>query len=255
MSGDWRLALEQSTDLTVVNGSRADVAAAVRRGADLRLYMTTERYEETVYFQQTYSGDGTRFSGLMSHHHSYKHRGSIAEQPYISLFRYDDSGTYAHYKWMLDNTVIDEAQTYPYGTYRWYICDRWRPVYEHDPDGNRVSGDLDELKVHVREGRTIRLGVRQLFGLANDRTEGPDHRCFMTPMQPLIAGGHVHANCDLVVVGAPHWPIVWSEGVSIGMMQPSTSGDVLCFVAEVGKLPFVRMHRRRAIQWLVAERA
>jgi len=42
-----------------------------RRGADLRLYMTTPTYEETLYFQQTYAGKGEAFAGLMSHHHSY----------------------------------------------------------------------------------------------------------------------------------------------------------------------------------------
>ena len=51
MSNDWQLALEQTTDLQVAHGSMAAVAAAVRRGADLRLYMTTATYEETLYFQ------------------------------------------------------------------------------------------------------------------------------------------------------------------------------------------------------------
>ena len=37
----WTLALEQRTDLTPSHGSVSKLAAAVRRGADLRLYMTT----------------------------------------------------------------------------------------------------------------------------------------------------------------------------------------------------------------------
>ena len=36
----WTLALEQQTDLTSSHGAASDLAAAVRRGADLRLYMT-----------------------------------------------------------------------------------------------------------------------------------------------------------------------------------------------------------------------
>jgi hypothetical protein len=39
-------------------------------------------------------------------------------------------------------------------------------VYEHDADGNTLQGDLDELKSLVREGRSIQVGIRQLFGLA-----------------------------------------------------------------------------------------
>ena len=40
-NSDWTLVLEQQSDLTVTTGSTEQVAAAVRRGADLRLYMTT----------------------------------------------------------------------------------------------------------------------------------------------------------------------------------------------------------------------
>ena len=73
MPHQWELALEQNSDLSVVRGSIKAVAEAVRRGADLHLYMTTDTYEETQYFQQTYSGKDTAFAGLMSHHHSFIH--------------------------------------------------------------------------------------------------------------------------------------------------------------------------------------
>ena len=71
MSGEWQLALAQQTDLSIVSGSKIALADAVRRGADLRLYMTTDRYEETIYFQQTCAGEGDNCAGLMSHHHGY----------------------------------------------------------------------------------------------------------------------------------------------------------------------------------------
>ncbi len=37
--------------------------------------------------------------------------------------------------------------------------------------------------------------------------------------------------------------------------QPSTSGEILSFLAKPGKMPFQRHLRRRAMQWLVAETA
>ena len=83
MAEHWILALEQRPDLSVMQGNLLQVADAVRRGADLRLYMTTETYEETLYFQQTYAGEGTVFAGLMSHHHSYVHRCRQIDQPYL----------------------------------------------------------------------------------------------------------------------------------------------------------------------------
>ena len=253
MSNDWVVALEQEQNLTVSSGSAGEVARAVRRGAELRLYMTTETYEETLYFQQTYAGEGDDFAGLMSHHHSYSHRGGIVKQPYLSLFKYDTSGTYSHIKWMPDNTVIDESQSYPYGIYRWFICDRWRLVYEHDEEGTPIFGELDELKELVRWGRTLQVGIRQLFGLAEDDISGPRHVSFLTTMQPTIKGGHVQSNCDLVVVGPPTWPFAWKDSLHLALMRPSTSGEVISYLAEPGKLPFQRLVPRRAMQWMVAE--
>ena len=85
-------------------------------------------------------------------------------------------------------------------------------VYEHDAAGNAIAGDLDELKMLVREGRTIQVGVRQLFGLVEDDLSGPEHISFAATVQPMISDGHVQSNCDLVVIGAPKWPIVWRDG-------------------------------------------
>ena len=81
-----------------------------------------------------------------------------------------------------------------YGIYRWFVCDRWRTVYEHDAGGNRVRGNLEELKEHVRLGHSLQVGVRQLFGLAEDTADGPSHISFVTTMQPLIRDGHVQSN-------------------------------------------------------------
>jgi len=253
MPNDWTLALEQRADLGVVTGSALNVAQALRRGADLRLYMTTDIYEETLYFQQTYAGEDDAFAGLMSHHHSYTHRGSIAEQPYVSFFKYDTSGTYSHIKWMLGNRTLDEGKTFPYGVYRWFVCDRWRVAYAHDADGRKTVGDLDELKEHVRTGRSLRVGIKQLFGLATGNVDGPAHASFLTTMQPIIQDGHVLSNCDFVLVGAPVWPFSWHDGLHLSMMRPSTSGEIACYLARPGELPFESSVPRRAMEWLVAE--
>ena len=255
MPDDWKLALEQHSDLSVTHGSIRETADAVRRGADLRLYMTTDTYEETIYFQQTYAGEGDAFAGLMSHHHGYVHHREPVEQPNVSIFKYDTSGTFEQIKWLWGDIALDESQAYPYGIYRWFVCDRWKVVYEHDADGQRLGGDLEELQECIRQGRSIQVGIRQLFGLPRDDTSGPDHTCFVDTMQPMIQDGHAQSNCDLVVVGAPRWPFTWQDGVHIAVMKPSTSGEMTCFLAAPGRLPFTRMIRRRAMQWMVAEQA
>ena len=174
-------------------------------------------------------------------------------EPYISIFRYDIHGTFSHVKWRTDDSRSDESQSCPSGVYRWFIRDRWRLVYEHDADGNRVSGDLEELKENVRQGRSIQVGIRQLFGLAKDRTDGPAHLSVPTTMQPVISGGHVQSNCELVAIGAPTWPCNWEEGLHAGVLLPSTSGEIAGFVAEPGQFPLQRILRRRAMQWMVSE--
>ena len=251
MTGKWALALEQSSELEVNHGSPAGVATALKSGPDLRLFLIAKGYEETLYFQQTYAGENDAFAGLMTYHHSYAHRGSLADQPYFSFFRYDASGTFSQVKWMWDNRTFDETQPYAYGIYRWYVCDRWRVVYEHDGNGNPVIGDLDELKEHIRAGHSLKVGVNQLFGLQSDHPSGPEHLSFLDIMQPLIKDGHVEANCDFILTGAPQWPFRWEDGLMLGMVWPWSSGEIICHLVEPGHLPFRRSSVRRAMQWLI----
>ncbi len=255
MSSQWVLALEQTSDLEVTQGTLSTTARVVRNGADLRVFLIAHGYEETLYFQQTYAGEGDAFAGLMTHHHSYAHRGSLEDQPYFSFFKYDTSGLFSQVKWMLDNLTFDESQAYHYGIYRWYVCDRWRVVYEHDAEGHRVAGDLDELKECLREARTLKVGVRQLFGVQDDDPSGPTHISFLSVMQPLIKNGHVGANCDFILSGAPQWPFLWKDGLAVGMVWPWSSGEIICHLVAPGHLPFRRTRVRRAMQWLVANNA
>jgi len=253
MSGEWELALEQGSDLGVVQGSAGAVAEAVRRGADLRLFMEARGYDETLYFQQTYAGEDEAFAGLMSHHHSYAHRGDLAEQPYFSFFRYDTGGAFSQIKWMLDGSIFDEKQTFAYGVYRWYVCDRWRVVYEHDEQGQPVAGDLEELHECIRAGRSMKVGVRQFNGIQDDDRGGPPHLSFLSVMQPLIADGHAGANCDFVLACAPRWPFEFADGMEVGMIWPKTSGQITCHLVRPGELPFRRTCVQRAMQWLIAD--
>ena len=253
MSADWKLVLEQTGDMEIVRGSRAEVVDAVARGADLRLFLVARGYEETLYFQQTYVGTGDAFAGLMTHHHSHAHRGQSLVQPYFSFFKYDSLGEFSHVKWLADNQVLQEPQPYQYGVYRWYVCDRWRVVYQHDKDGNALAGDLDELQDLIRRGCSLKVGVENLFTQHEVPTDGPAHICYLTVMQPLIKDGHAGANCDFVLRGAAQWPWSWEDDISLGMVWPWSSGEMIGHWVKPGALPFIRQTSRCGMQWLVAE--
>ena len=198
MAGDWQLDLEQESDLSVASGRAAAVAEAVRASAELRVYLTTPTYEETLYFQQTYAGEGDAFAGIMSHHHSYSYDGQQIDKPYVSLFKYDTSGRISHVKWLLGDDAVDVSSKAAYGVYRWFVCDRWRAVYEHDADGNPVAGDLDELVYCVRSAdhrlapvRSALCRLASVNSSASARTtwEGLRTPAISPPCNPLFRTG------------------------------------------------------------------
>jgi hypothetical protein len=253
----WNILLEQATDLSVIRGSAAELAAALRRAGDLRAFLDPGPYQETLYFQQTYVGAADHVAGIMTHHHAFKFEGKPAEQPYISLIKCDPSGQFSVVKWMLGDRVFDVSDMfpYPYKIYRWIVCDRWRLAYEHDAAGNRVAGDLADLREAVERGWSVRVGIRQFFGLADGGEPGPEHISFLTVVQPILEAEHVLASCDVAVSGPPRWPFAWKHGVHFGFVQPSTSGEMICYVAKPGELPFQRIVPRRGMQWFVSPHA
>lgn len=259
----WQMLLEQNRDLSVVHGSIAAVAAAARRGADLRLYMSTDTYgvdyEEVMNFKQTLwrrHPDGDRFSGLGPFLSSV-HHGQDIDAPYLSFFNYDtcrtalETPTHSLLKVTVDGCVLNESNYIApanYEVYRWFVRDRYRVVYEHDAQGLAVSGDKEELKACVRAGQTIRVGVWQLSGLQRSagNDAGAHEISYLETTQPFIpvanpasrsffgrAGhaGEVNLACDLVIVPAPTstWPLDFSEGLDVSSLVPSTSGTIVVF--------------------------
>jgi hypothetical protein len=88
----WEVLLEQGYDLAVRRGSVDAVTAAVQRGADLRLYLTTDTYgtfyEEVMNFRQSLCRDDAHFSG-MGPFLSSVHHGQDIQQPNAAFFNYD----------------------------------------------------------------------------------------------------------------------------------------------------------------------
>ena len=63
-------------------------------------------------------------------------------------------------------------------------------VYDYVAAGMVPVSDLNELKVLAREGQTIQVGIRQLFELAEDDQNDPEHILFAAIMQLRICARH-----------------------------------------------------------------
>jgi hypothetical protein len=129
-SGAWRLALELASDRTVVSGSSADLAAALGRGADLRIY-TEFRFEEhiapggdgdpshdglireVIDFRETIVVDGALAAGVTTLRQPLEPPfGFNGTQPKMSYFLYQSDGRQACANLLLDaSPVTGEAGT------------------------------------------------------------------------------------------------------------------------------------------------
>ena len=101
------------------------LADAARRDADLRLYTTTDRYEEPIYLQQSYAEERDNCAGLISHHHGYVHRDNRIEQSNISVFRCDTPSPSNRLSSCGAISRLMRAVFLQYGIYKWFVCDHW----------------------------------------------------------------------------------------------------------------------------------
>jgi hypothetical protein len=288
-AGRWQPLLEQDQMLRVLRGSVAAAAAAVQRGADLRLYMVTDTYgtsyEEVMNFKQslwrrTPPSEDDRFSG-MGLFLSSVHHGRDITAPYLSFFNYDtcrgalEGPTHSLMKITPGGDTLDESNYEPtepanYSIYRWFVRDRYRIVYEHDADGAQLSGNKEELKACIRTGQTVRVGIWGLSGLEEvESSNSREEISFLETAQPFIPvlsedtesffGQQGHASevnlaCDPVMVPAASatWPLSFREGLTIASLVPCTSGRIVAFLTQPSGA-FRREVRKRAMRWVVAD--
>jgi len=95
-------------------------------------------------------------------------------------------------------------------------------------------------------GRVVGRRVAPFFNSVSDQ---------LPRLKPLIKDGHVGANCNFILAGAPQWPFAWKDGLVVGMVWPCSPGELICHLVEPSNLPFRRATARRAMQWLVANEA
>jgi len=198
----WNCVHELNAAREPVAGSAAELAAAVSRGADLRLYTTfgwvdhmgTEHpdqgeVEESIDLRVTYLLRGDWVAALTPLRYPADAGMGFGKQPSFSFYMYNQDGQFGiarpsldplqqlpdsprppdfgpHYHlldWHAGSTRSPSHNAvYDFNCYRWIVRDDWREVLSHDDRGEAVSGSLEALIDAFRAGCSVKVGVRDL---------------------------------------------------------------------------------------------
>lgn len=146
MSSRWTCVLELGLDRRILNGSPRDLAAAVGRGADLRIGtefrhnehidVTSNSAEQILEFAEfgvTYLIEGHWTAGIMSLRQPISLPDGFGPRPSMSFFLYNQDGTQAIARPFLDglsasNLLSSAPPDAPAGMPRYHAFDNW----DHD---------------------------------------------------------------------------------------------------------------------------
>lgn len=195
----WKAVYELNRARQKISGRAADLAAAVKRGADLRIYTTFDwvdhmgadhpdqgEVEETIDLRVVYVLGGEWVAALTPLRYPADAGLGFGRQPSLSFFMYNQDGRFGiarpHLEAPSDQQgppdfgphyhVIDchDAQTrspshnatYDFNCYRWLVRDDWRQVLSHDEHGEVIDGSLEALIDAFRMGCSVKIAVRNL---------------------------------------------------------------------------------------------
>lgn len=215
---DWTRVLRLNEQRAVVEGSEADLAAAIGRGADLRGYTTFDYLEhmskppddglvqEMMSFATVYLLDNARVAGIQTTRYPANGALDFNDPPSLSFFLYNADGKQGVARYYLDGRVSPPREsdvstdkyhvnetwddgspcpsanfTYDFGEYGWWVNASWQEVLAHDENGVARRGSLKNLQDAFRAGADLKVGVKGLCDyLAPEGTDALAHEVFVT---------------------------------------------------------------------------
>jgi hypothetical protein len=163
----WRNVLTLDTERNVVDGSAAELRAAIARGADLRVYSEFRHNEhidiasadddlvrETMDMRATYLVDGRWAAGVITLRQPVELPHGFGPRPSLSLFLYNEDGRQAIARPYLDGRPADGVRgaspAADHGAMpKYHEFDRWDDG-TNAPSSNFVY-DFDVLRYFVRD--------------------------------------------------------------------------------------------------------
>jgi len=187
----WRCALELDAQRKVASGSPVDLAAAIGRGADLRIYTeflhnehvdvdspSSERIREVAEFGVTYRIDQKWTAGIMSLRQPIDLPVGFGPRSSMSLFMYNQDGTQAIARPYLDGSRAEAtpgpspAQP-PRNMPKYHVLDNWDTgtnapsqnfVYDFDVFRYCVNDSWREVLRHSATGDVASGSIEGLVG-------------------------------------------------------------------------------------------
>jgi hypothetical protein len=201
-TSDWTCLLRLDEHRSVVSGSASELAAAVKRGADVRVYSTFDYGEhmsapgsdvglvqEMMNFGVTYWLEGGHFAGIQTTRYPANCSLGFGDYPSLSFFLVNDNGQAGIARPFLaprksagqgalvvapaakyhtldsydgDTCSPCENYVYEFGEYGYWVSERWEEVLAHDEQGQPTYGSLKELQDAFRAGCALKVGIRNL---------------------------------------------------------------------------------------------
>ncbi len=288
METPWKCVYELDAERKPAGGSAFELAAAVRRGADLRIYTEfrhnehidprsdcAENIQEVSDFRVTYLVEDRWPAGIMSLRQPVQLPGGFGPRPSMSFFLYNQDGSQAIARPFLDGGAPQPEpdysamaryhleQTHDAGTnapshnfvydfdvFRFYVADVWEEVLSHSAEGEVASGSIDRLAEAFVRGREIKVAIE---GLCSDLGSAP-HEVFVQ-----TGPGYYYTDRKLflaetqpVVRTTPEIPMRYhSHGWDFGWLLPRTDGLVARCLVDPYTLRFTKSESRHAIRWFV----
>jgi len=197
---NWTCVLRLNSKREITAGSREALAAAVRRGADVRSYTSFDYGEhmavpdcaeglvqEMMNFGVTYWLEGGHVAAIQTTRYPANCSLGFGDFPSLSFFLNNDDGhngiarpfldgrkgtakkddyqcpKYVTYDaWDTESPCPSENFSYEFNEYAWWVSDTWEEVLAHEADGGVTRGSLAALREAFRAGRSLKVGVRDL---------------------------------------------------------------------------------------------
>jgi hypothetical protein len=284
----WRCVYTLGPDRQAVGGNAAELAAAIRRGADLRIYTEFRHNEhidtespcgelvhEVSDFRVTYLVEDAWTAGIMSLRQPVALPDGFGPRPSMSFFLYNQDGTQAIARQYLDGLGSRPGPTfetmakyhpgdahdeetiapsytfvYDFDVYGFCVADDWRELLHHSAEGEVVSGSIDDLAEAFRGGCEVKVGIADLCADLG----GLSHTVFVQtgPGYYYTERKLFIAETHPVIRVQPTIPMRYRSGAwDFGWLLPRTDGCVAHWRVDPYTLRFAKSESRHAIRWFV----